>query len=46
MRWEEQVEKALDQPVAERSFPMAEMILTSEPSIMRKGIVANSTATA
>ena len=28
MRWEEQVEKALDRPVAERGFQTAEMILT------------------
>ena len=45
VRWEEQIEKVLDRPVAEHSFQMGEMILTSEPSIRRKRIMAKSTAT-
>ena len=44
VRWEEQIEKVLDRPVAEHSFQMGEMILTSEPSIRRKRM-AKSTAT-
>ena len=44
MRWAEEVEKALDRPVAEGNFRMVEMILTKKSSINRKEIMPNNTA--